>query len=282
MIVLADSANPYVTRAPLVEFTGYKHTPGWTGGRMQLHNRVAEPWYLDRVSGDAASAFFFQLDLIQHNEWFVEGYPVSLGRFFAPGDMALEELEELRKSGRLPESLSAQVVFTDFALTLAEGKRRSGAQTADMGYALDVVLNVAGLHADLPPGARVRRMFDQVDTRPPVSPLVAALATCTDPAVAAGLESACRGLERAVVEYGELLRRYGVDASAFDELARRFRPAEPALLTAAPTGGRNQAPGGPGTDLVASLERLAAQCQSGALSQDEYEALKAQLLKSLT
>lgn len=113
LIALGDSPSPVGLRGDMIEFTGYRHKPGWTGGRMELYVRGGEPLFIERVTADAASAFFFQLDLIQRNEWVVEGVPVTLGGLWIAVESARQELEELRKSGRLPKQTSTNEILAD-------------------------------------------------------------------------------------------------------------------------------------------------------------------------
>lgn len=284
LIALADSPSPVGLRGDMIEFTGYRYKPGWTGGRMELYVTGGEPLFIERVTADAASAFFFQLDLIQRNEWVVEGVPVTLGGLWIAVESARQEMEELRKSGRLPRQMSTTDILADLVYTMAEGTRRRGVLSADMAYTLHAMSGAAGLLSDVPAGAYVRRLLDSSDSRPEVSALVKALASCTDAAVVTPMLRLCEALERAVVEFGDLLPARGGDADPIAELARRFRPSAPPLRGASASTPVPQGAASPtdaGEDILAKLERLSVLRDSGALSPTEYNLLKEELMKGL-
>lgn len=111
-----------------------------------------------------------------------------------------------------------------------------------------------------------------------------ALASCTDAAVVSSLPRLCEALERAVIEFGDLLPGPRGDADPIAALARRFRPSAPPMLdasTSVPVPQEAASPTDAGEDILAKLERLSVLRDSGALSATEYNVLKAELMKGL-
>jgi hypothetical protein len=273
LVVVHDGAE--VSLEPLVfsQLSGWELAPGWRGPTFTL-GTLAGLVKVSGVDATAAQQLVFAMERLSQEA--PDGAPVSL----MPLADAFDELASatLAATGGGPagEAAALERAARAAMAVCGDAVRQTGGLTMDMGLALSWWSVAAGLDISGGRGATVRRVLNT-----------------TDPATqAADLEvlhvgrdedrrRTCRALADVVMAFaGSLPLSERTSREVFATAAQRTLDAAPQAPVelgralqppTAPTGGGHN-------EVVDQLERLAALRSTGAITDDEFDTMKARLL----